>query len=140
MRDSFTNRATGCGWVRFREPERAAAVLQRCNVTALYIVGARAAPRAAHAAADVVRAAAGSPRPVLVGTKLADVMLDCWEARALAHNLVKAAAPLTPCVHNTQDELGAAAAAAGLADGGAGGAGKPRYELVATTSLKARTI
>jgi hypothetical protein len=42
VKDSFTSRATGCGWVRFREPERAAAALQRCNVTAVYIVGAPA--------------------------------------------------------------------------------------------------
>jgi hypothetical protein len=58
VHDVFTRRPTGCGWVRFREPERAAAVLQRCNVTALYIVGAlrRHVRASSHAPADVARA------------------------------------------------------------------------------------
>ena len=129
VRDSFTHRPTGCGWVRFRDAECAAAVVKRCNVTALYIVGARARSAATMqpcvACSRLARArSAGSPRPVRLGATLAEVMLDCWAAPA----------PGAP-----QDELRAAAASRGLAEG-APCAGRPRYELVAESyALKVRS-
>jgi len=128
VRDSFTHRPTGCGWVRFRDAERAAAVVTRCNVTALYIVGARARSAAATqpCAACSRRphaCAAGSPRPVRLGATLAEVMLDCWAA---------------PTPGAPQDELRSAAASRGLAEG-APCTGKPRYELVVESyALKVR--
>ena len=129
VRDSFTHRHAGCGWVRFRDAECAAAVVKRCNVTALYIVGARARSAATMqpcvACSRLARArSAGSPRPVRLGATLAEVMLDCWAAPA----------PGAP-----QDELRAAAASRGLAEG-APCAGRPRYELVAESyALKVRS-
>ena len=49
LRDVFTGRPAGCGWVVFPTEEQAAAVVERCNVSGLFIVGAR--PAAARAPA-----------------------------------------------------------------------------------------
>jgi hypothetical protein len=40
VRDTFSDRASGCGWVQFRNAAQASDVIHRCNVTAIYIVGA----------------------------------------------------------------------------------------------------
>jgi len=85
VRDGFSARATGCGWVRFRDAESAADVVQRCNVTALYIIGAPPPGRRGSAATPLTR-----PRSRLAAAGAAGQVAGGRHARLLGGACVRA--------------------------------------------------
>ncbi len=44
VRDTFTGKSSGCGWVRFKDAAVVPGVLELCNTLNLFVVGARSEP------------------------------------------------------------------------------------------------